>query len=146
MNYNLKRKIESRNKRFAEANDAQKRVMIAKDALAQINEGRFIPKTGSYCRISSTAVKKSLKVGVKDLREAYLGNNINNCKVCGIGALMVASILFNNNVAVDSYIHYTSQGWGSPNDNNNEASNGIRKYFSHEQLRLIEHAFEIEVD
>ena len=44
----VKREIEKRNKLFAAADAAGKRVLIAKDVIAQIKLGKFNPVTGSW--------------------------------------------------------------------------------------------------
>ena len=113
----------------------EKRLKLVKDCLKQlrymnVQKGSYL--NGTLCNING---KTSLKNEYIQLR--------NKCSVCGKGALFLIHIMKFNNVLAEDI------GWSDYNNNyqihtDNENILETLKYFSQEQLDMIECAFERE--
>ena len=134
------RKLEEKNKKFAKANKAAKRVMIAKDVLEQLQAKRIVAKKGTYCTFKLNEVRTIKKSDNKSVRENFHNGAITSCKTCGIGAIMLSTILFKNGINVQHNIQFASV-WND-SDTDQQATALVLKYFDEQQLRLIEAAFE----
>lgn len=122
--------VAKKNARFSKQTPAEKRVAIAKDALAWIAAKALIPATGSYVSPEEGPLREFDFYGdggrVDDqLRSVRLGV----CNVCAIGALFIAkAVRFDKTTVGD----LTS---GRHRDS-------LTGFFSARQLSLIEIAFE----
>lgn len=118
------------NKTFLAASPAEKRVMIARDALKQLKLGKIIAKRGKF-------VEGLFRMGDKNPENMELQKVLPdiNCKVCGLGSLFVSQVRFIDNCKLtDTDIEY---GYLEMEDRLKQT-----KYFSKEQKVLIEVAFE----
>ena len=101
---------------------AQERVAIAKDAIRQINAGRYYVETGGWCSIDRTDTIN---------QELLTRRDRPVCNVCALGAAMASSLrLFN--------IGQIGSGEASTWDVDQQLS----RFFSPNQMTLIEAAFE----
>ncbi|NDD52339.1 hypothetical protein EBZ39_00405 [bacterium] len=142
----VKAEIEKRNKIFKAATAAEKRVLIAKDVLAQVAAGRFKPTEGSWAN-PRTASGREIHIWDTDkydpdasVREMFLGEQIAKCDCCALGAMFVSCTLYNNKTTLEDFDNETLDFVDNVQDAS--FSNGFAKFFSPAQLRLIEIAFE----
>lgn len=119
-------KINKLNKVFNKATPAEKRIIIAKDVIAQIEAGKYIPIKGSYFEANC-----DLKEG--DELQNILIKPKTKCTVCELGGLFTSVIRINDNFKIredESDVELS------------DISKELTKYFSEKQLVLIETAFE----
>ena len=160
----VEREIAKREAIFKKATPAQKRVLIAKDVIAQIKAKKIKPEQGSFVMvekvkgcISSTEAadrhgaynyainKLSVSEGSDaDVRKLYLENKIQQCSCCALGGMFMSCTLYNNNTTLEG-LCYSGDDIGNALYKRNPDSNipnGLDKFFSVTQLRLIEQTFE----
>ena len=138
----LKELITKRNKAFTNKTNAEKRVLVAKDVLAQIKQKKFIPSTGTFLNFYN------LDNNTTNLREAFLAgyssaysNTPAECNCCALGAMMMSCTLFNNNIdLVKDERQLFKTGEAIRGDY--VFGNGLNTIFSKGQLAMIEIAFE----
>jgi hypothetical protein len=131
----IEREIERRNSVFKKASNAQKRVLIAKDVLKQITDRRIKPTRGFYVSIND-----DWRFYAESFRERFISKDIRSCDCCGVGALMVSCTLFNNRQKVGDPELGCDLGMAI-RDNDN-IPNGLNRFFSRDQLSMVEQAFE----
>jgi hypothetical protein len=129
-----------KNTKFEAASKDEKRVMIAKDVIAQVRKDFYVPSYGTWVAFSeflpaATSLQKIL-TKKKDF----------SCKVCAMGGLMLSAVKYNNSVTLGNdraaAIYYADAG-GAMCDLDDSASKNLRKFFIPSQLDLIEAAFEV---
>ncbi len=135
-NTKLQAEITRRNKLFKGKTRAEKRVLIAKDVLAQIKANTLIPSSGSWVRLKSYYLD-----GNTSLREVTL-NKEAECKCCALGGLFLSCTLFNNKVTVADVEYGKYEHLDETIRGEQKFSNGLNTIFSNAQLKLIENAFE----
>ena len=132
------------NTAFKKATKAEKRVMIAKDVLAQIKAKRYIPESGTW-----VDANWNIRGGIDEIHETdsvqklFADRTIETCSVCALGGLFMSCTNLNNNTCV-SDINYGGEGTeiGERIEEGDTLSNGLNKIFSKKQLQLIEVYFE----
>lgn len=130
----INKKIEIRNKIFETASKTEKRILIAKDIMAQIKSKKFKAVCGIYTETSDACVKAedldstSLQVGLE------VSNVI--CECCAKGAIVLSKIRFANEVDIYKNIERNPTIYNDPAK--------IKDIFSIKQLDLMESAFEVE--
>ena len=102
--------------------EAQQRVAIAKDALKWIKAGALIPETQMEV-VPTNAI--STENYNKPIRQVNLGR----CRVCAMGALFLGQAVRDDSCTLGD-LHY------------NNGRTLLKKYFSQNQLDLIESYFE----
>ena len=130
-------------KPFDQRPDFSKRVAVAKDVIAQIELAKYRAKKGSYIRYASfkndsvfdrTSGNVS-RVNELDAKSSF--DNLENCKVCAIGACILSITRFKNKLK-----------WGELLDHDNFDKSGTRvmlmlsEIFQPYQLGMLEAAFE----
>lgn len=117
------------NMKFAKLTPAAKRVAIMEDVLALLKAPNGIQvKQGIYCQISSDE-------SIVDLQDVVI-NDPSSCTVCGIGAIFLAHAQrFNSIKLID-------ESYGGIGADDTDIIKALAGYFSKDQLRLIETAFE----
>lgn len=89
----VKAEIVKRNKAFTKANMQRRRVLIAKDIIAQIKAGKIVADEGHWYQ------NYRYDVDLDDNMQAkFLSDNGQQCSCCALGAVMVSCTLFKNNV------------------------------------------------
>ncbi len=135
------KEIKERNRTFKAAGAAEKRVLIAKDALHLLRLGRLRVDTGGFVEVdvlddmspySAYANGGGLEI---PLQHALLSGDV-RCKVCALGGLMTSCVAFQNKVVVNDTAELMLDASVKGHDT------GVHRYFSPTQLRLIEIAFE----
>jgi hypothetical protein len=160
----IEREIAKREAVFKKATVTQKRVLIAKDVIAQIKAKKIKPESGTFVSVekvkgfmSSTEAEdrdgtfnyamNSLSDSegyAADVRHLYLDNTIQQCSCCALGGLFMSCTLYNNNTTVEN-LSYAGEDLGDLLVGSSHAEslpNGLDKFFSLAQLRLIEQTFE----
>ena len=132
--------IEKTNAEFKKATKAQKRVMIAKDVLAQLKAKRYIPESGVWVE----PMYKSRKMGNEEesVQKLFAEKNITKCNVCALGAMFMSCTNMNNNTTVGDLEDECGGVLGELIEDNYKLSNGLNRIFTCQQLALIETYFE----
>lgn len=131
------------NEEFKKATKAQKRVMIAKDVLAQIKAKRYFPESGEWVRPLWSGDQKSIDIKLNpnsSIKDAFKSKAINSCQVCALGGLFMSCTNLNNNTTVQDLKDETYIGDLVADDD--KISNGLNRIFTQKQLMLIEIYFE----
>jgi len=129
------------NAAFKKATKAEKRVMIAKDVLAQIKAKRYIPESGTWVD-PNWNIRNEID-GTESVQKLFADRTIETCNVCALGGLFMSCTNLNNNTCV-SDINCGGEGslLGEMIQEGDTLSNGLNKIFSKKQLQLIEVYFE----
>lgn len=133
----MKRAILRRNKLFAAASPAEKRVLIAKDVIAQLKTDRLIAQRGIWTDMTA---RDSDIDGADSFQSTFLKNKNVACSCCAVGSLFIGCTLFANkikNADIEDNFDLGDMLFEGHN-----FANGFNKLFSREQLGLIEIAFE----
>lgn len=123
--------------------DAEMRVRIAKDAMAGVECGALTATNGTYfhadvgdgeCQVEFEAMPETAKLS--DVMGTF-----KECRVCALGAAFAATVTrVKPNITLNTY------GLGKSHDqvsmNDTPMRELLRKYFSSEQIGLMETAFE----
>lgn len=141
--------IALRNKKFAAATSAQKRVLIAKDVIAQIKAKRFKARAGTWVRPvfrngDELDMFDKFDEETASVRELFLEKKIPACECCALGAMFMSCTLYNNKTTVDSLLDETMDFELIVRSKTRSFSNGLAQFFTKPQLKLIEAAFESE--
>lgn len=126
-------KINKANSEFKRLTKPQKRVAIAEDIIAQVRANNYKAKAGRYI-----SLKGDYKLNDKSSAQEALIENKIKCTVCGIGSLFCSLIKFENKATIEDLrdVHLGVHDW------DDRGRVRLHKYFSKEQLSLIESAFE----
>ncbi len=128
-------KITKKNEAFEKLTKAQKRVQIAKDVIKSLNNGKLLASQGVY--VTRNRPTKTLGHDLFDDKVTCgldtVLEKIPKCKVCALGGLFVEAVKHHNDITTDEI---------TPNPWQNELHNYLNKFFSIEQLHMIEDAFE----
>jgi hypothetical protein len=141
-----RREIARRNKLFAAADAAEKRVLIAKDVIAQIKNGNFKAAGGTWVRPMTARHLGNLSVEFgadASLRELVLTDKLGKCDCCALGAMFMSCTLYNNKTTAEDFEQEVNDGaFDFLVEDKGSISNGLNTFFSPAQLRLIEMYFE----
>lgn len=133
-------KTDKLNEKFKKATKAQKRVMIAKDVLAQIKTKRYVAESGCWVQPNiKAAYEKNLK-DEDSVQELFAKKKIKSCNVCALGGLFMSCINLNNNTTIEDLKKEFYIGDFVYDDS--KISNGLNRIFTQKQLILIESYFE----
>jgi hypothetical protein len=136
-----RREIARRNKIYAEASAAEKRVLIAKDVIAQLKDNRIVAESGTWTRIDLKRGAKDVVYGEQDaFQKTFLTTPEMSCNCCAVGSLFIGCTLYANKLTNDD----VDDNWQLGDDiiTRKRFANGFNKLFSAKQLGLIETAFE----
>lgn len=105
----VQRNIDKFNRKFKKATAAQRRVLIARDALTQLEAEKYKAMEGDYVY----AVPLASEAGLSS--EAQLNTLLHNpslkssCKVCALGALLLSAVRHRNDCEIyaDGYTSET---------------------------------------
>jgi hypothetical protein len=126
-----------RNTKFKLASKAQKRVMIAKDVIKQINEKKFWATRGDWAtvRIDKELSKETQACSV-------LENKDTECSCCALGAMMLSEIRHMDKITIKDLDLDVYFGETTFRVDHGAKGDRLGLYFSEDQIRLIEMAFE----
>ena len=126
--------VEKTNAAFKKANKARRRVLIAKDALIRTKLNNLRLNKGSFVGTDNISKESTFA----DLQfKNFINDNNNTCIVCAKGAMFCSIVGRDNKL---TYRESFQNAWS--NDFDNTPHETLLKYFSAEQLDLIEIAFE----
>jgi hypothetical protein len=91
----ITRIINNNNKIWANASKRERRVLLAKDVIAQINAGKVIPAQSTWI---SSSNGRQLVAGGGSVQRAIISGEIPKCECCALGGLMLSAIKYCNNV------------------------------------------------
>ncbi len=132
----IAKEIARRNKLFKGKTNPQKRVLIAKDVIDQIEAEKIRATSGTFCDVYFGGDPND----DESIQELVLKEDV-HCNACALGALMMSTTLFNNKETVgDLQNHFEDLGGAIEDDV--KFGNKFNEIFSKQQLRLIETAFE----
>lgn len=128
--------IAERNRMFTKATKAQRRVLVAKDVIAQLKAGRFTAESGVWL-IGDTVDAASDKID-PSLQRAVLAGQV-ECTCCALGSMMASCVLFKNKLKTERVFESNlTQGISHFYDHDED----VRALFSDRQICLIECFFE----
>ena len=116
---------------FKKANKARKRVMIARDVLAQLLKGSYDPTEGVWVIPENLNYKST-----DELCDVLSGK----CEVCGLGSLFVSAVRFADKFKVNELSEFKEGEMGSFSDG--DVFDYLGDFFTNKQLQQIESAFE----
>lgn len=119
---------------FEELSQAEQRVAIAKDVIAQLDAGLYDARHAGYLGWEGRAVSARCAKEVERIFEGVLGGT-QVCHVCGIGSLFVSIVKYGDVTPGEFFQASLDEGMGSGRAK-------LAKYFTQEQLSMIEYAFE----
>jgi hypothetical protein len=123
----------------------QARVLIAQDVIQQLEMKKLVALSGTYCKVFKKSTRSLFTESDieqnRDVRDVLL-ERAAYCQVCAKGAILIATILRFDQMPVRETFP-GSDGSGYDWNLNYVADDGDYKgYFSRDQLRMIEIAFE----
>jgi len=143
----VKAEIMRRNKLFKNATAAEKRVLIAQDVITQIKLKRYVPMEGTWVDPDigfpsdpDMPEAHPFADDTASIRELFLTEKIQSCDCCALGAMFMSCTLYNNQTTVKDFDRETWNFEKHLKDRN--FANGLARFFSLDQLKLIEAAFE----
>jgi len=89
---NLQKEINRRNKLWKSATKAERKILVAKDVLAQIKKGKFVAKSQMWAGIPISEEESEKET--LDTQKVLL--NAKKCECCAIGSVMLSCIAFKN--------------------------------------------------
>jgi hypothetical protein len=123
-------------KQFNSLSKAEKRVAVAKDVLAQIKAGKYIPNIGSYIKgLHPEVLPKNLR-SLDDVQKNF--SKLPQCNVCVLGACILSIAHLGDELKI--YELSRVGNYGNVYGKNTNAK--ILSVFSPHQLAMIEAAFE----
>ena len=131
----MKEILAAERKRFSKANRMRKRVMIARDVLAQISAGKMIVTQGTYLILGDNR-RLEEKDQNKELCDLLSGVK---CEVCAIGAAFVSGVKFKDKLKVNE----ASPPWsGDLVIDDHKMTEYLSGIFTEEEMREFERIFE----
>ena len=157
----IESEIERRKQLFAQAEPAEKRVLVAKDVIEQIKAEKFEAVKGNWVCLRpknfdqyvtdadkaaySPSILKRVagqryanEAGDDSLQKTLLGNDVESCACCALGGMFLSTVLYNNNAPRRS----AGTDLGDKIQLHQAIPGGLTELFSREQLIMIEIAFE----
>lgn len=125
----IERSIAKANKKYNKATPAQRRVMIAKDALKQLGAKRIKAACGTYVNVYNLQREAQVESTEQLQRLLHNPNLTSQCHVCARGALLLSAVMYRN----DCFVYEDS---ATPSESE------YIKEFSESQQDMIEAAFE----
>lgn len=103
--FEIAKSIYKANTAYDKASEAQRRVMIAEDALKQLKIGRFVATPGTYVSACDLAYEAGLTHKVQLNTLLHDPTLKSSCDVCARGALLLSAVRYRNDctIAEDGY-------------------------------------------
>lgn len=117
----------------------EQRKAIANDIIELVNSNRLIPQPGVWIEFKEKEVDK-FKVN-HSVSKLFKEKKLSKCEVCGVGAVMLAMLLYKNQVYKDDLVG-NCMWYHTENINTSRFLDKVRALFDKSQLTLIEAAFE----
>jgi len=148
MSKSIKKQIEERNAKFEKATNAEKRLLIVTDAFKQLVSGRFVAESGEWLWVTVKDAYDTSLTEDDSLQKCTLSNKV-ECVGCALGSMMLGLVRFDNKVTLGEATEYSCD---SPffidaieksTPGNGKVGNRLLRYFSENQLNLVEYFFEM---
>lgn len=123
------KQIEQVNKYFQGLSPSEKRVAIAKDVLAQLKANKYLASRRTY--VGPIYLKSDEVVDNFDFDYQKSCTELESCNVCALGGLMLSLTSFNDKFTIGELEEGDGTLWRE-----------LSKFFSAEQIFLIEYCFE----
>lgn len=127
--------IKDRNEKFKKMTLSEKRIAIAKDVIENIESKKFVAKRGTYF-VAKT--KEGVETNNVQLQELILCGDVEQCTVCGIGAIFASKVCVSN----DFKVNKKSLDVGYIVLYDTDMISQLNEIFNEYELRYIEIAFE----
>lgn len=143
----IAREIAKRNKAFAAASPAERRVLIATDVIAQIKAKKFEAKEGTWVTPVDAKTENVISNladefgGDASLRELMLAGKL-KCDCCALGAMFMSCTLYNNRTTADDFEHEIDYSFDDRIESGDGFKNQLHRVFSRTQMELIEATYE----
>jgi len=135
----LTKSIKEHNARFAAASPAERRVMVAKDVIAQIKAKRFFATEGTYVD-AVDAIPDGTRM---DAPLRNILKKVPECHVCAKGAAFLSLVRLANTVKVGDVLdYYGEKVENGPENLDKVAWNFLEQFFPIDLLDEMERAFE----
>lgn len=114
-----------KNEDFSKMSKLEKRVVLAKDVIAQIEAKRYTARLGTYLDIRDKKVERYTEDSILD--KTKIGEKNIVCEVCAIGSLFVSNAILSNKKLTDD---------------DDKMLSSLRSIFSKKEMRTLEYLFE----
>ena len=114
-----------KNEDFSKMSKLEKRVVLAKDVIAQIEAKRYTARLGTYLDIRDKKVERYTERSSLD--KTKIGEKNVVCEVCAIGSLFVSNAILSNKKLTDD---------------DDKMLSSLRSIFSKKDMRTLEYLFE----
>lgn len=138
------------NKKFEKLSPSEKRVSIARDVLAQLESGKLKPQSGAWLEGKGRSELFSAKMLAGDPEVQSILSKTKECTGCALGGLFLSAVCKADKLKLSelecvgeadynsSELELVEDGTISEND----SFSYLERFFSKEQLNLIEFTFE----
>lgn len=140
MNKKITSTIKNTNEQFKKATKAEKRVMIAKDVLAQLKSKRYTAENGVW--VSAIYADDNDVCSSDSVQTLFADKIIEKCYVCALGGLFMSCTNLGNTTTIRDFKHEASTELGYRIFRDRKLSNGLNNIFNKSQLKMIEKYFE----
>lgn len=144
MKKKMKKKM-TKEEEFWALSESDRRITIAKDVLKALNEGKLIAKERVYLRAflkPTKAIMNPSGDGIKsEIQVNTVLKKLQNCTACAIGSVFTCAALRADRLKIMK-INYTLLSKDVFRINVNSMQEYLRRFFSLNQLSIIECAFE----
>jgi len=140
--------VEKRKEQWKNASKAERKILLAKDVLAQLRAKKIKTTTGEWLTFNVGGTKWDKKEEeICNLQVDFLNKNIENCECCALGGLMLSCTLYQNKVNVPvSFGWYGSRllevNFNGLKEHDKIAKKQLSNIFSLTELKLIESYYE----
>lgn len=157
----LRRQISSRNRRvrrenlkFSLMSASEKRVRIAQDVIKYLDSKKLLARTGSWIQMSNKDGDSKYGLVDEEVSDRKQLKNllpeIEACTACALGGLFYSTVMCANELTVGEVRRKIARHEGKDSDGVKRINIGyysimtsyLKKFFSVEQLELVEAAFE----
>lgn len=141
----------SANKKFEKLSPSEKRVAIARDVLTQLASKRLVPKAGAWLEVKGGSELFSEKMLGSDQELQEILSKTKECTGCALGGLFLSAVCKADKLKLselecvdeDHYNSYNLQFVGQADISMKDSFSYLKRFFSEDQLNLIEFTFEL---
>lgn len=142
----LNKKIAKDNLEFQKLSPAEKRVQIARDVLAQLASKRLIARGRTWLRQPEKDMLLETKTALKnkDVELQTVLSGLKKCEGCALGGMFMCAVERADNLKISQLINFDTVERNKEDliVEGDDAFSYLGKFFSRNQLDLIESAFE----
>lgn len=124
-----------RENKFKRASKADKRRMIAEDAIMYVNNKTLVPKNGRWVSLLG-----EVEIENSDVKPLLNSGTMPKCEVCALGGALISTIGFCNSAKFEDLVDLTNT---ISLAEYYMVAEDLRRFFGVDQLKLMEVAFEV---